>query len=133
MIVDSSAIVSIALAEPEADAFVEALGRAKASCMSGGTWIELAAVAVRRGLFTPAWLERTIEQYGISIEPVTVEQAQIGHEAYQRYGLGSGHPARFNLGDCFAYALARATGEPLLFKGDDFSQTDIIAALPPKP
>lgn len=129
MIVDSSAIVAIALNEPEADDFVRAIGRARVCRMSGGTWVELAAVAVRRGLFTPTWLRRTIEQYEIVIEPVTTEQAQFGHEAYERYGLGSGHRARLNFGDCFAYALAGATGEPLLFKGDDFTHTDITPAL----
>lgn len=67
--------------------------------------------------------------YGIAIAPVTVDQAQIGSDAYRRYGRGSGHPANLNFGDCFAYALSRATGEPLLFKGDDFAQTDVLAAL----
>ena len=63
------------------------------------------------------------------IEPVTEAQARIAREAYRDYGRGSGHPARLNFGDCFAYALARATGEPLLFKGSDFIHTDIEPAL----
>jgi ribonuclease VapC len=63
------------------------------------------------------------------IEPVTASQARIAREAYRDFGKGSGHPARLNLGDCFAYALARELGEPLLFKGDNFNQTDIESAL----
>lgn len=65
----------------------------------------------------------------LTIEPVTVAQAQIGHDAYKFYGHGSGHVADLNFGDCFAYALAKETGEPLLFKGDDFTHTDITSAL----
>jgi ribonuclease VapC len=78
-------------------------------------------------------LSRTLDDFtrdaGISIEPVTETQARIARDAYRDYGKGSGHPAQLNFGDCFAYALARATGEPLLFKGDDFIHTDITPAL----
>jgi ribonuclease VapC len=70
-----------------------------------------------------------IREANIVIEPVTEIQAQIARAAYR----GSGHPARLNFGDCFAYALAKESGEPLLFKGDDFAHTDIVAALPTKP
>jgi ribonuclease VapC len=63
------------------------------------------------------------------IEPVTEVQARVAREAYRDYGKGSGHPAKLNFGDCFAYTLARATGELLLFKGDDFIRTDIVPAL----
>ena len=63
-----------------------------------------------------------------SIEPVTEEQARIAREAYRDFGKGSGHPAQLNFGDCFAYGLAKVTGEPLLFKGNDFSRTDIAPA-----
>jgi ribonuclease VapC len=64
----------------------------------------------------------------IVIEPVSPAQARIAREAYRDFGKGSGHAAGLNFGDCFAYALARATGEPLLYKGDDFSHTDVAAA-----
>ncbi len=64
----------------------------------------------------------------IEVRPVTIEQARLAREAYRDYGKGSGHPARLNFGDCFAYALAKDAGEPLLFKGDDFRQTDVTAA-----
>ena len=128
MIVDSSALVAIALNEPESPSFVEALAKAEASFISSGTWIELSAVAVRKKILTHRWLERARSGYRIEITPVSVEQARIGHEAYRQYGLGSGHRARLNFGDCFAYALAKATGEPLLYKGDDFVHTDIVSA-----
>ena len=64
------------------------------------------------------------------VEPVTAAQARIAREAYRDFGKGSGHAAGLNFGDCFAYALSRATGEPLLFKGDDFNRTDLTSALP---
>jgi ribonuclease VapC len=74
-------------------------------------------------------LDDLLRVLDIAIESVTEEQARIAREAYRDYGHGSGHPARLNFGDCFAYALARVTGEPLLFKGDDFTHTDITPAL----
>jgi uncharacterized protein with PIN domain len=77
------------------------------------------------------WLSAvwTISSARLVIEAVTEAHARIAREAYRDFGRASGHPARLNFGDCFAYALARATGEPLLFKGNDFSQTDIASAL----
>jgi ribonuclease VapC len=68
-----------------------------------------------------------IREANISIEPVTEVQARIARAAYRDFGKGSGHPARLNFGDCFAYALAKESGEPLLFKGGDFAHTDIVA------
>lgn len=97
--------------------------------ISAGTWIELSAVAVRRRLIATAWLDTLLDVYDIRLEPVTLDQARIGHLAYRQYGLGSGSAARLNIGDCFSYALARATGEPLLFKGDDFTHTDVRKAI----
>lgn len=72
-------------------------------------------------------LARLLHTFSIEIVPVTAHEARIGHDAYGRYGKGH-HPAHLNFGDCFSYALAKATGEPLLFKGDDFSKTDITPA-----
>jgi ribonuclease VapC len=74
-------------------------------------------------------LDDLIREAQIVIEPVTEAQAHIARQAYRDYGRGSGHPARLNFGDCFAYALARATGEPLLFKGGNFRHTDIAPAI----
>jgi len=77
----------------------------------------------------PERFDEFFKEANISVEPVTLEQARLAREAYRDFGKGSGHPAKLNFGDCFAYALAKATGEPLLFKGDDFIHTDISSAL----
>jgi ribonuclease VapC len=75
-----------------------------------------------------AQLDDVIDEIGIVIEPVTVEQAKIARQAYRDYGKGSGHPANLNFGDCFSYALAREKREPMLWKGDDFGHTDLRPA-----
>jgi ribonuclease VapC len=126
LIIDSSVVVCLFHGEPESAVLGEALLRADTRRLSAGTMIELAAVSVRTRQFSLAQLEEFIGDQAIVVEPVTVEHARIGQAAYHRFGLGSGHRARLNLGDCFAYALARATGEPLLFKGDDFNHTDLL-------
>lgn len=131
MIVDTSAIVAILRGESDSSAMAAALVGGDKVVLSAGSWIELAAVITRSGqhhLWTDA--EDLIETAPISIAPVTIEQAEIAREAYRLYGMGTGHPAKLNFGDCFAYALAKATGEPLLFKGADFAQTDVARALP---
>ncbi|WP_213980597.1 type II toxin-antitoxin system VapC family toxin [Sphingomonas sp. dw_22] len=128
MIVDTSAIMAILIDEPERPAFVEKLARASVRQVSAGSWIELSAVQVRGNRDYQQALDVLAAEFSLAIAPVTVEQARIGHEAYRKFGMGSGHSARLNFGDCFAYALARATGQPLLYKGDDFARTDIIAA-----
>lgn len=129
MIVDTSAIMAIALLEPEADAFVTRLTAAATPRMSAGSWIELSVVVMRRHPEKADVVEQILRRVGLTIAPVTAEQGQIGRDAYARFGQVSGHAARLNFGDCFAYALAKATGEPLLFKGDDFIHTDITPAL----
>ncbi|OYY65808.1 type II toxin-antitoxin system VapC family toxin [Sphingomonas sp. 28-62-11] len=128
MIVDTSAIMAILLGEGEALDFVSAMVDAERCCVSAGSWIEIAAVLTRRKADLDGALKELAERSELQIMPVDVQQARIGHDAYRRYGRGSGHPAHLNFGDCFAYALSRATGEPLLFKGDDFIQTDVAAA-----
>jgi len=128
MIIDTSAIMAILLDEAERPLFIEKIIDADRCAVAPGSWIELAAVQVRGNRDYHAALDRLIAQFGIIIDPMSVEQAQIGHAAYREYGQGSLHKARLNFGDCFAYALAKATGEPLLFKGDDFIHTDIAAA-----
>jgi len=77
-------------------------------------------------------VDELVATLAITLEPVTLEQGRIAADANRRFGRGSGHPARVNFGDCFSYALAKATGEPLLFKGDDFGHTDVAAALAPR-
>ena len=128
MIVDSSAITAIVLDEPDRGAFVDRLARSSVRRVSAGTWIELSAVLTRRrDPVADAAFTVIVQEVTLTIEPVTAAQAQIGWDAYRAFGRGTGHPADLNFGDCFAYALAKATGEPLLFKGDDFARTDLVA------
>ncbi len=130
MIADTSALVAILRNEPEAAIFAEALWAATTCRLSAATYVELAAVVERRHDPTAASnLDRLLARIEAVIEPVTVEQAKIAREAYREFGRGSGHPARLNFGDCFAYALAKALNEPLLFKGEDFARTDVARAV----
>ena len=126
MIVDTSALVALLRDEPEAAAFARLLREAPRRLLSAASYVELAAVVDGRGdPVLSGVLDAWLAAWGIEVEPLTVEQARIARTAYQQFGRGSGHPARLNLGDCFAYALARNAGEPLLFKGADFALTDI--------
>lgn len=126
MIVDTSALVAIIRDEPEAAAFMDAIRGAQARRISAATYLELAIVIDAKGDPGASLLiDELLAGLEISIEPVTASQAGIAREANRRFGRGSGGGARLNVGDCFAYALARERGEPLLFKGDDFSKTDI--------
>lgn len=97
--------------------------------MSVATWLELCLVLDRRSVAHARKLDQLVEALAIDLVPVSVEQARIAREAYRRFGRGSGSPAKLNYGDCFAYALAVLTGAPLLFKGEDFSHTDVRSAL----
>lgn len=128
MIVDSSALVAIIFDEPEADAFLALLMGAAAS-MSAATYFETGMVIDRKAEddFAAEAFERLLTMTEIEVVPVTRQQAMLARLAYRKYGKGN-HEARLDFGDCFAYALARETGEPLLFKGDDFAQTDVIRA-----
>lgn len=130
MIVDTSALIAILFEEPEADELIDILLDAGSSRMAAGSWIEVAAVLTRKDkghLFAVA--STVCQRFQIEIAAMTVAQAQIGHDAYLTLGLGTGHPARLNFGDCFAYALAKDSGEPLLFRGDDFIHTDVTPAI----
>jgi ribonuclease VapC len=130
MIVDTSALLAILFDEPDAERYARALAEADTMRLSAGNFV-VAAVVVEaqtkaggRGQF-----DTLIRRAGIVIEPFTEEQAHIARQAYTDFGKGR-HPAGLNFGDCFAYALAKATAEPLLFKDQDFSKTDVTAALP---
>ena len=128
MIIDTSAIVAILRQEPEARRFAEAIEAASARRISAATYVEIGAVIDGgRAPVASRLVDEFIATAGIVVEPVTVAQAMIAREAYRDFGKGSGHAAGLNFGDCFAYALAKVTGEPLLFKGDDFSHTDAAA------
>ena len=130
MIVDTSAVMAMLLDEPEQAAITRALRTAAIRRISAGSWIELTVVLTRRAdPILRRQLSELLQLLPLEIAPVTAEQAAIGETGYRPFGHASRHPARLNFGDCFAYALAKATGEPLLFKGDDFVHTDVTAAL----
>jgi ribonuclease VapC len=130
VIVDSSALVAILLEEPDFKRYAEALAGANPVRLSAATYVEFGIVIdARRDARLRRRVDDLIDAAGIIVEPVTEHQAGIAREAYRDYGKGSGHPARLNFGDCFAYALARDRGEPLLYKGEDFSHTDIRSAI----
>lgn len=128
MIVDSSAILAILFAEPDAADFARAISTAESCKISAVTFVEVAVVveAHTQGKGSPQ-LDALLRRARITIEPVTEEQAHLARQAYADFGKGR-HPAGLNFGDCFSYALAKASGQPLLFKGNDFSRTDIANA-----
>ena len=98
--------------------------------MSAVSFLEAAVVIdARRDAVASRQLDAFIDALGITLAPVTARQARLARQAYRDFGKGSGHPARLNFGDCFAYALAIDTDEPLLFKGDDFGHTDVRVAI----
>ena len=128
MIVDSSAVLAILFGEADARRHASAIMAAYPCRMSVANVLEASIALERRGGATAAHdLDALLERAEIELVPVTVEHLEGARRAWRRFGKGN-HPAALNFGDCFAYALARTTGEPLLFKGGDFSQTDIEAA-----
>ncbi len=130
MIIDSSAVVGIFNSEPAADALQDALVSARNRRMSAATLVELYVVIDgKRDPVRSARLDELLQRLDVEIVDVTAEQASIARAAHRDYGRGSGNPARLNFGDCFSYALAKVTGEPLLFKGDDFGHTDLTPAV----
>lgn len=130
MVVDTSAIFAIILGEPEREAFGQAIEAAPRRLISAATAVECVAVmASRRPDSDPLTaIGLVLGDLAVEVVPMDVAQWRAAADALIRYGKGR-HPARLNLGDSFAYALAKVTGEPLLFKGDDFALTDIAAAL----
>ena len=128
MIVDSSAILAVLNREDDADRYDDAIVTARNCRMSVANLLEtFIVVESRGGAAAGRRFEAFLESAGIEPMPVTIEQLDAARRAWRRFGKGN-HPAALNFGDCFAYALAEATGEPLLFKGDDFAKTDIDAA-----
>ena len=129
MIVDSSAIVAIVWVEPEAEDFVTAIFGSGDATMSAGNYLETSIVIDRdRDPALSARLDATLDKLEIAIAPVTAAHARLARQAYRDFGKGSGHPAKLNFGDCFAYALATERGEPLLYKGDDFARAGLARA-----
>lgn len=132
MIVDTSAIIAILRGEPDADRYVAALVDADPPRISSGTYLETCIVVdANRDPVLGGRLDDLIATARLKVEPFTTRHAAVARRAYRDFGRGSGHPAGLNFGDCFAYALARDSGEPLLYKGDDFGHTDVASALPP--
>jgi ribonuclease VapC len=130
MIVDASALIAILRTERDASRYARAIEAAYSRRISAVNYVEAAVVIDgSRDPIASRRFDELVATAGLVVEPVTPEQARIARDAYRDFGRGSGHPARLNLGDCFAYALAKVTGEPLLYKGDDFSNTDLASAL----
>ena len=128
MVIDTSGLIAVIANEPEQAVFVESMKKADKTLLSAASLVEANIVLMRGKVPNAAsQLAAFLEEAEVEVVPVDEEQAQLAVEAYRRYGKGR-HPARLNFGDCFVYALAKQRGEPLLFKGDDFSKTDLILA-----
>ncbi len=129
MIIDTSALIAILRFEAEAPEFARIIELAAKRRISAVSYVEAGAVIDgSKDPIASRRFDELIEEAEIAIEPVTEGQAQIARQAYRDFGKMSGHPAKLNFGDCFSYALAKSKGEPLLFKGRDFSRTDVKAA-----
>jgi len=129
MILDTSALIAVLRKEPEATRFADLMEAADSRRLSAVNYLEAAIVVDgRRNPIDSRRFDEFVREGSIVIEPVTKVHARVARDAYRDFGKGSGHPAQLNLGDCFAYALAKVSGEPLLFKGSDFSHTDIAPA-----
>jgi ribonuclease VapC len=129
VILDSSALVAILFGEPEARAFAEAIGGADAIAVAAPTLVETTMVAEGRTLQgMREKLDALLASIRPEVVPFTAEHADLARDAWRRWGKGN-HPAALNLGDCFAYALAKARGEALLYKGEDFARTDVRRAV----
>jgi len=130
MIVDSSALVAVVRGEPGADRLFRVLSdRREPKRISAANYLEAAIVIDgTRSPIASRRFDEAVTAAEIIVEPVTREHAEIARAAYRDFGKGSGHPAGLNFGDCFAYALAKSMREPLLFKGGDFSHTDVAIA-----
>lgn len=133
MIIETSAVFAIVAGEPEWQRFVEVVHADAAPKMSAANYLESSIVLDRhrsRDLRLARQVDAVIESLRIQVVPFTPTQARIAREAYRDFGKGSGHPAQLNFGDCFAYALAAETDEPLLYKGEDFTHAGVRSALP---
>ncbi len=130
MIIDSSAIVAIVREEAEAARLAALIAQQSAAAMSAGNYLETSIVIdSARDPALSAGLDALLDRLDITIAPVTATQAKLARQAYRDFGKGSGHPAQLNFGDCFAYALAMERGEPLLYKGDDFTHAGLARVI----
>lgn len=128
MILDTSALAAILFGESEAFRYIQIIHDSDRCLISVANFVELSMVVEGQiGADAGRQCDLFFRRAGIVIEPITVDHGQLARQAFLDFGKGR-HPAGLNFGDCFAYALAKATGEPLLFKGEDFSKTDIKRA-----
>jgi ribonuclease VapC len=128
MVIDSSALMAIFLDEPDGSIYASAILNDRIRLISAATLAEASIVAIRRRRPDPiAALDILTTRLRLVVIPVDHEQALLARDGFRRFGKGR-HPAGLNFGDCFSYALAKQHGEPLLFKGNDFSQTDVLVA-----
>lgn len=126
MVLDTSALLVLLLEEPEVKTFAEAISLDPRRLVSAATALEIMIVIeARKGEAGGRELDLLLHHAKIDIVPFDAEQAEIARHAWQKFGKGN-HPAGLNYGDCFSYALAKQSGEPLLFKGNDFNKTDIL-------
>ena len=136
MFVDASAIVAILTRESEADNLVDTLEKARTPITSPIAIFEATLGVCRKRHASVEEAEQDVGEFlelaGVRIEPITDKEARTALAAFSRYGKGRGHPAQLNLGDCFAYAMAKNARTGLLFKGDDFDKTDILPATQPR-
>jgi len=129
LVIDTSALVALLGMEPEAARLAQAIEGDAVRLLSAATLLESSIVLEsRQGEAAVRELDLLLAKAGVQIEPVTAEQAEVARQAWRRFGKGR-HGAGLNFGDCFSYALSRVTGEALLFKGKDFPQTDVTAAI----
>ncbi|MBT3535636.1 MAG: type II toxin-antitoxin system VapC family toxin [Rhodospirillaceae bacterium] len=129
IVLDSSAVIAILRGEPEQERFVEIIDNVESCHMSAATLLETRIVLFNRKRESATHvLDAFIADTAIDIVDVTRQTTDIAFEAFLRYGKGQGSGASLNFGDCFSYALAKQMDLPLLFKGNDFSQTDIVTA-----
>jgi ribonuclease VapC len=127
MVIDASAILAILLGEPEGEAFARAIADHPKRLVSALSALEAGIVIhSRKGPWGGRELDLLIHSASLTIVSLDAEQVNLARAAYEKFGKGH-HPAGLNLGDCGSYALARSSGEPLLFKGADFSKTDLPA------
>jgi len=125
MVIDTSAVLAILRDEPERRAFNEAIEAADSSSLSVVSFVETSIVLeARHGAEGVRHFDRFLERAGVTVVPVDLEQGRLARQAYSRFGKGR-HAAGLNLGDCFSFALAQVLGELLLYRGEDFSRTDI--------
>lgn len=128
MVIDTSALLAVLLAEPEAGALVGAMAADDVRLVGAPSLVEASAVMVaRKGPQGGVVLDALLQRLGIDVVEMSAQAASLARTGYNRFGKGVGSPAVLNFGDCLAYGVARSLDQPLLFKGDDFSRTDVRA------